>query len=340
MRASIKETWLIGLMLIVFAIVALLSQIWQLGPDNATRLAYLETVQVERNEAVIQRRAGDTWRYRILAPYLVEATRETVQKIIDFKPSVVAYLAVRGLQNILLFFLTYAYWRKLGLSRYLVIVGMMLFVWGIAFSNYGSDLSYNTYFDLIFYVLACLLALNGKVVWVLPLMVFAAINRETSIFLPSVVLASAWVGVDRRKRNSQIRTAIAAIAIFAVVTLGIRAVIGPTHYSPGNTPLELLQSNLTRPRGYFLLFMTFGVFPVLAIVNWKYWPQFHKALFWLLALPWLISHFALAAVVETRLLLVPNVLLFIPAFLLSFEAYLCNRTHVAQSQLSATDDHS
>jgi hypothetical protein len=219
-----------------------------------------------------------------------------------------------------LFLLIYAYWRRLGLSPYLVIFGMMLFVWSIAFSNYGSDLSYNTYFDLIFYVLTVLLMLHGRYIWVMSVVVIAALNRETSVFLPAVVLAGALLTPDSRERRSRIVMAVVSLLIFAALTVIIRIIVGPTHYSPGNTPLQLLISNLTGDRGYFLLFMTFGVIPIFALWGWKNWPRPLQLLFWLVALPWVLAHFVLAAAVETRLFLVPHVLVLIPAFLFAFAA--------------------
>jgi hypothetical protein len=76
----------------------------------------------------------------------------------------------------------------LGLSQILSLYGIVLLTGSFVNASFLSDLSFNTYFDVIFYLVGGLIVLSAQFVW-LPLVAFlASLNRETSGFIPFLAL--------------------------------------------------------------------------------------------------------------------------------------------------------
>ena len=85
------------------------------------------------------------------------------------------------LQNAALFLLAAFFYRRLGLSERAAACGMAVLAWAIVHSFFNSDLSFNTFSDILFYLIAGLLILARRDMWILPLSVLAILNRETSL---------------------------------------------------------------------------------------------------------------------------------------------------------------
>ena len=139
------------------------------------------------------------------------------------------FVAFRILQNLAIFSLAAVYYRKLGLGRSAVLLGLSAVAWGMTNARYDSDLSLNTYSDVLFYLAAALLILAGRLVWMAPLMVAAALNRETSGLIPMMLLASG-IGVRRPGERISPRLVawpLALLACFALTYLGVRFMLGP-----------------------------------------------------------------------------------------------------------------
>jgi len=66
---------------------------------------------------------------------------------------------------------------------------------------YDNDLSFNTYFDVIFYLSAVLLILKRRYFWVVLLMIPAALNRETSGAIPLLMLCALLDNLRSYKGN-------------------------------------------------------------------------------------------------------------------------------------------
>jgi hypothetical protein len=186
---------------------------------------------------------------------------------------------------------------------------------------YDSDLSFNTYSDLIFYLLAALLLIGRHYFEAALIAFFAAINRETSGLIPVMLLAAILVQGDSL-RTKGVAFLLSACA-FAGVFVGLRLLM------PGRPPFiphgqaagfPLLIYNLTRQATWNNLFSTLGFIPFLALAAYNAWPRLWQVFMLILVPAWFVTHFLLGVAAETRLFLVPQALVFIPGVL-----FLMNR---------------
>jgi len=238
------------------------------------------------------------------------------------RPIGTAFVLIRLLQNTLMFWLAVAYYRRLGLSTVTGLFGISLLAAGMCHGLYDTDMTFNTYTDMSLFLGAGLLILNGRWRWLLPLMVIAPFNRETSGCIPFMLLFSQ-VQWDRRPRVPRAVWIVFGACLLqwlAIVggmrlpfVFGLKPYIVPT---AGKSPiLPLLTFNLTWWRTWVFLFATLGLLPVLALASYRGWPRPLQRFFWAVAPVWFPVHFALAHAPETRLFFVPQVLLFVPGAL-------------------------
>jgi hypothetical protein len=289
---------------------------------------YLEQgLQMQRHTAVLQGTAVNPWQYRILADYLVEGAIWLFQNLDIPRPIASAFIAFRFVQNLLIFLLAYLYYRKLELSPAHALLGLSLLAWGMTYAYYDSDLQFNTYFDIIFYLLAGLLILANKPLWIIPLMFLAACNRETSGLIPFMLLALVLpAGAENRDEGARRKTLIVAgigLAIFALIFFILR-VIFPDRpvsmpYGHAMGP-DLLQYNLFRGITWAQLFATLSIVPALALLAYKKWQPALRIFFWVVVPLWFLIHPFTSVMAETRVFLVPQALVFIPGALFLLKA--------------------
>lgn len=278
-----------------------------------------ERVNWERIQQVVHGEAGNPWQYRVLSESMVFATVKAFQAMGIPRPIGTAFVVIRLLQNAVLFVLAVYTYRRLGLTLMESILGISLLAWGMCHALYDGDLTFNTYTDVGFFLAAALLILRGKYAWLIPLMLVAPFNRETSGCIPFLFLFARvradrpWI--DRR----DLAVFLICLLAWAVVTAGLRWAIGPRPNvvpTAGVEPiLPLLTYNLTWPRTWIFLFATLGLLPIFAVVSWRGWPPVLKRLFWAIVPVWFPVHFCLAHAPETRLFLAPFALVFIPGAL-------------------------
>ncbi len=282
--------------------------------------------QIERHERWM---AGESeffnpWQYRAFSPYLLQIVIDVYHYTLPGKPEAVPFVALHFLQVLVIFYLSLLYFRKLGLRNpFLLAAGLLVLCFCISTSVFQSDLSFNTYFDIIFYLTAAILILDGRILWIVPLTAVAALNRETSGFIPLMVLAPFTF---RKTEINRRAFAIAAISLvlFAIVFLGIRAYFGfqPAVGIHGMTsPKDFLLFNLTFLRMYPLLLGTLSIIPIIVILNLAKLPVILRHWFWLIVPFWFVIHLVKGTAMETRLFLVPQVIVFIPAFLLLIDQW-------------------
>ncbi|MBI1794108.1 MAG: hypothetical protein HYR70_07940 [Chloroflexi bacterium] len=210
--------------------------------------------------------------------------------------------------------------KKLKLSLHANLLGLSVLAWGISYSLYNSDLSFNVYFDIVFYLVGAILILDKRFNWILPLTALAAFNRETSVLIPFMLICFACFG-DTQKETKKSATLYAAgsLIIFGTIFFGLRLYYGKQAFltADGFYPgLGLLYLNIRRGVTWEQLLITFGIIPFLAIFAYGDWPKTLKIFFWVIVPAWFGVHFLAALIAETRLLLVPQALIFIPgAFL-------------------------
>lgn len=305
----------------------------QATDENAITLQ----TQVVRHERMLSATSEfyNPWQYRVFSTYVVEWFAQVVTLIpgIDV---VKAFLIFRILQNLLIFGLAHLVWQRLGIANpWLILTGMVLLGFNMSHSVFQSDLSFNTYFDVLFYLVGAWLMLNKKIVWIVPLMLFAALNRETSILIPAMVLLAGinWKPFSIDKKHFWV--ASAAILVFFVVFSSVRLYYGyraPEGINGMVSFFDYLKFNFSYKRVYPEMIGTFAVMPLIVILFLFRLPLILRQWFWLICPAWFAIHFAYSTVVETRLFLVPQALIFIPAFIFLVEAWYANSAQADASE--------
>ena len=269
--------------------------------------------QLRRLQVIVAGTEGSPWQYRPLSAYLLLAILSEVAPANFTAVLILCRLAI----NVAVFAIAGDFYRSLGLSRRAAVLGMGLLVWAMAFATQSSGLSFDTYLDLLAYLLAGLLIMRGHLYWLIPLTLLAAFNRETSGFIPLLPLALLGLpGATRDRRGLLLTVGLASVVYVTVFVLlrtviypGPREVIGPYGIPPG---LQLLDYNLHLPTTGENLLLTFNVLPLLAIVSLRSAPMLLKRWFWLVVPLWFVIHLIGSVISETRLLLVPLALVVVP----------------------------
>ena len=223
-----------------------------------------------------------------------------------------------------IFTLSAWYWGRLGASKGMTILGLAKLAWAFSYAGYGSDLAFSTYFDVLLYLLAAWLILLDQLGWMVLVIALAALNRETSALIPFLFLAAAMRPAGRPGVVDRwaLRIAAVGLLVFLLEYGPTRLLLGPR---PSMCPyghelgLDLLGLNLTWIYSYFSTAAAFSVIPWLALIYWTSWPPILKRFFWAIVPLWLVAHLFLGAIAEARLLLVPYVIVLLPAALLAVQ---------------------
>ena len=306
-----------GTMLWVTASALLLSVFTVFLHLKALGRGYILEYQVPRHLAMLAGTAGNPWQFRMLSAWIVEGFHRLIAAVGIHDPLIAAFVVVRVLTETAMFVIAWRYWRALDLSSAASFMGLALFGWSVSYANFGSDLQFNTYFDVLFYLVAAWLVVRDRMTWLLPLTALAALNRETSGFIPLLALAT-WPNDTPQGRSRALRLAGAGIAIYAVVFVGLRLVYGkqelivPYGHHPG---IDLFVYNLKRARTWVQLVGTFSILPFMALASRSRWPSLLWGVYWLLVPAWFVVHWFGAVMSETRLLLVPLAVAILPAAL-------------------------
>jgi hypothetical protein len=236
------------------------------------------------------------------------------------RPVGLTFVALRLFQNLLIFGMAYIFYRKLGIQAYAVVLGLSALAWGMTQANYGADLGFNASTDVLLYLGAALALVHGRYGWLVPITVIAVLNRESSILIPYMALAFA---VRRKPRLSLERRiaapAFAALAVWCVFFIALHALLGARPWAldeSGAAPgLSLLRYNATNPHAWEHGFGAVGFLPVLALLSWRYWPSVLKTIFWSVVPLWCVGTVCFASIEQSRVLLLPQVLVFVPGVL-------------------------
>lgn len=277
-------------------------------------------LQVDRHNAVISGTALDPWQYRVFAEWLIEALVFAAKPLGIADPYLWVFVFLRVLQNFTIFLLAYFYFRKLAFSGVVSLAGIIFLTGSLLNSFHQSDLSFNTYFDLIFYLGAGLLILNDFFQLLPYLMVFASLNRETSGLIPFMGFSSLQ---NFRTDRAKLASILFSLVVWTVIFFLLRALYPdrelfiPYGYHPGP---ELLSYNLT-PFSLilFLRFLSFA--PFVGLLYYRQWSPLLKRFFIAIVPLWFLVHFLGGVVSEARLFLVPQALVFIPLFLCYMREY-------------------
>ncbi len=326
----------------------------------------------ERHRAVIEKRSEyyNPWQYRILCPYSVEALlwvyNHTVDKVVPIEqkihislqsstgnvaetadfvklmqvPGAMKYLLVffvfRFFEHMLIFYLAWRLWSNFVDSKWLIFFGINFLA--IAFGNAvaAADLSFNTYMDIIFYLVTALVIVEKKNAAILvPITILAAFNRETGIMIPALYFISQtdFTQFSFRKFNiGSVKFPITKTWIFTVVLyllffaifIALRIYFGykPQQVWKAVAGLPMLRLNLFSAAGvkaYMELIGTFGVIPLIILYKFRQFPHLLKKWFIFLAPLWVAAHYLSVVAYQTRLFMVPFIIIILPMFLMLVE---------------------
>ncbi len=316
--------WSIVILSLLLAALTVYLQVESL--DGGVR--YVATTQLSRHANVLAGRAPNPWQYRVLSEWIAELFVRIAGLLSIGSEVAVGFIALRLVQNAAIFLLAFALYRKLSGSSLLGLLGILLLAASMANAYYDNDLSFNTYFDVLFYLLAAWLLIARRYYAVVILALFAALNRETSGIIPFLMAATI---LDERARPAlrKLAPALLALVLFAVVFLVLRWLYpGRPLYIPYKHPpgVPLLLYNVTRQFTWEQLWRTLGLAPLLGLAFLPTWPRLWKWYFLILCPTWFIIHSFASVMAETRLFLVPLALIFIPGVLFAF-SWLARSEH-------------
>jgi hypothetical protein len=275
------------------------------------------------------------WQYRVFSHLMIELTTSAYEKLPVKFPGITLgigsqsmhiaanhypYLLLRIFQNILLFAAGFFFYRKISSGNYiLALLGITVLSFSLAFGNYNSDLSYNSYWDTFFYLVAAWAIISSKLVWIIPLSVLGALNRETSAFIPVLAVLST---IDFRRKLTTNKPGLAYAIIggfcFLTVFIGLRMYFGyqSTEQVYGmSNPLEYLKFNVSLFFTWSKILSVFSVLPLIAIFTWPQWLPIFRLWFLVMVPLWVLFHFCFSVVSESRLFYPLIAIIFLPAVL-------------------------
>ena len=130
-----------------------------------------------------------------------------------------------------------------------------------------------------------------------------AVRREPRLTLDKAIAAPAF----------------AALGVWCVLFVALHAGLGSRpwalHESGAAPGFSFLNYNLTNSAAWEHGFGLLGILPLLALLSWRSWPTLLKPIFWSVVPLWCIAQLFCAPLDQSRVLLLPQVLVFIPGVL-------------------------
>jgi hypothetical protein len=322
----------------------------------------------ERHRAVIENRSEyyNPWQYRILCPYTIEALlwvyNITIDKVYPIEkkvhfsiqattgnaaetdqfnklmqtPGAMKYLVIffifRFFEHILIYYLAWKLWNCFIKSKWLIFFGINFLALALGNAVAVADLSFNTYMDIIFYLIIALVIVKKKnAVILLPITILAAFNRETGILIPALYFISQTdftnfklrkinvKAINFPKANAWLYTGISYLFFF-VIFISIRMYFGyrPPQLFKVAAGLPMLKLNLFSVVGvkaYMELIGTYAVVPFLILYKFKRFPHLLQKWFLFIVPVWIGVHYLSVVAYQTRLFMVPFIIIMMPMLL-------------------------
>ena len=341
----------------------------------------------ERHRAVIEKRSEfyNPWQYRVLCPYIVESLltvyNNTVDKVYPIEekfhftienttgatdetdkfvklmqtPGAMKYMIIfiffRFLEHLLIYLLAWKLWSCFVKSKLLIFFGINFLALALGNAVAVADLSFNTYMDIIFYLITANIIVYKKKPWPLvPLTILAAFNRETSILIPAVYFISqtdftqftfkkpSLKAIVFPARNTWLFTILLYILFFAVFT-GLRLYFGykPQQVWKAPAGLPMLKLNLFSAVGakaYMELIGTYAVIPLIILYYFRRFPPLLKKWFLFLVPVWFMVHYVSVVAYQTRLFMVPFIMIMMPMLLWLIENEIKRNTEKQKPSLT------
>jgi hypothetical protein len=312
------------------------------------------------------------WQYRVLCPVLVEGIYKvadaTVFNLVDFSkiaikppdnsgekneqtkrliklsedPTFIKYTIVfagfRFLQHLMIFILAWLYFSHFSTSSILKYFALMIIAIVMGNAVTDSDLSFNTYMDVILYLCAGLVIVKSwSPWWILLITTVGAFNRETSLLIPVIYF---FCKADYSRPFSLIKTffsnrsVILSLGLSTLFFVGIFVAIR-MHYgyvpatrwrvSAGLPMLKLNLFSVVSIKSYMEMFGVIGIMPLICIYYFKKIDSQLRIIFLVLVPAWFAVHFWSVVCYQSRLFLVPTVMVFLPAIIYLIERQLSTK---------------
>ncbi len=282
--------------LAVLAAVVLLALLAVFNQVKARGLAWQEQHYAAALHQVVQGAADAPAQFRPLTAWTLVTLWRTSETLGLPRPCGLALVLLQLGIVIALFLLLLAFYRHLGIPAYAGLLGLSGLAWGMTFWAQETTLALDVHLELLFYVIAALLILRGRILWVAPVALLAALNRETSVLIPFLAIAAA-----SNKGEAAVWLPLATCgAVFA----GLRLVYGP-HLEPVG-PHAPNAINVVA---------VLSIVPLLAFLNLRAWPPMLSLFAWVLLPAWFLGHLLFGGWTDTSTLLLPQALIFLPAAL-------------------------
>jgi hypothetical protein len=333
----------------------------------------------ERHIALIEGRSEyyNPWQYRVLSPLLIEAGmwlyNQTVDRIYPIEEKLnfeftqtseptaetsefiellntkgalkymIVFVAFRFLLNLLIFILAWKLWNHFIENKWLILFGQIFLSLAMGNAVIASDLTFNTYLDNVFYLsAACIIVYKLNSYWLIPIIILAALNRETSMLIPFLYFISnidftkfTFKGMNLANiRIPKVRIWMLTICLYILffgIFAGIRLYFG---YQPqqvwkvesGAPMINLNLFSTVAIKSYFEMLGVFSVIPFILLYKFRSFPLSLRV--WCVGLipVWFGVHIYSVVIYQTRLFMVPIILIFIPMFLWLIENYQRSET--------------
>jgi hypothetical protein len=326
----------------------------------------------ERHIAIIEGRSEyfNPWQYRILCPFIIEGMmwvyNNTIDKVYPIEKNfqfhfeqtseptpetkkfiellqtkgaikyMVIFLLFRFSLNFLVFTFAFCLWRYFVSNTWLIFAGLMFLSLAMGNAVIASDLTFNTYLDNVFYLItACLIVYNKNPLWIIPITVLAAFNRETALLIPFMLLISNMnfssfnivrfniKSIRFPRLSIWIITGVCYL-LFISIFIGVRLYYGyvPAQVWKAAPGIQMIKLNLfstVAVKSFFELSGVFSVIPLIIFYKWRSIPILLRTWFLLIIPIWLSVHIYSVVIYQTRLFLVPLIIIMVPILLYIIE---------------------
>lgn len=282
---------------------------WAAGHDHLAQ----EDWQFHRG--VVHNTHSDHRAYRVLTDWAIAGVYWLMQGREDDPAPARLLFWGRYFTDLLMFLLAAMFYRRLGLGRPAVVLGLGLLAFAMWPTCYRSGLNIATFLDISVFLLAGVLTLDKRWLALILLMPLAALNKETSILIACFPLLAALQWRPLSLPRPELKASLLAMAVWLAVYGVMHPILGHAVFNkyidaPGT---DFIYFNFFKdPDGYRQLMKTLGVLPLLGLFGLRKAPATLARFFWLVAPAWFVVHTILAWWAESRMYIVPMALLFIP----------------------------
>jgi hypothetical protein len=328
----------------------------------------------KRHIALVEGRSEyfNPWQYRMLCPVIIEGMmwvyNHTIDKIYPVEEKLnfqfqqtseptpetkeffellqtkgavkymIVFLFFRFCLNFFVFVFSFCLWSYFIKNHWLIFLAQMFLSLAMGNAVIASDLTFNTYLDNVFYLLAaCMIVYRKNPYWFVPLIIFAAFNRETAMLIPALYFVSqinfsnfstsafSVKNIVLPKTNVWVLTCLMYV-LFISIFAGVRMYYGYVAPQVWKVPtgLPMIKLNLASAvagKAYFEMIGVFSVIPFIILYTFKRHLLLLRVWFITIVPLWFAVHIYSVVIYQTRLFLVPTILVFIPMMLWLIESY-------------------